>query len=154
LKDFWEDHRRGVCWLPQNVFAQVGVDLGDVDKRQYQPGFGRAYASLIGVAHRHLLNGFEYTLLIPAAESGVRRFCLLALALAVQTLQRIYQNPEFKRGSDVKVSHRVVTNTLIMTRLFAGYDRALQRWFKRLGKGLPLAAGKVMTAGEMARQTS
>ncbi|HET7299868.1 MAG TPA: phytoene/squalene synthase family protein [Oleiagrimonas sp.] len=140
LKDFWEDHRRGVCWLPQNVFAQAGIDLGDVNAREYQPGFGKAYAGLIGIAHRHLLNGFEYTLLIPDSESGIRRFCLLALALAVQTLQRIYQRPDFKSGSEVKVSHRVVANTLIMTRLFAGYDRALRRWFNRLGKGLPLQA--------------
>lgn len=140
LKDFWEDHQRGVCWLPQNVFAQVGIDLGDVDTRDYHPAFGKAYAGLIGIAHRHLLNGFEYTLLIPDSESGIRRFCLLALALAVQTLQRIYQRPDFKSGNEVKVSHRVVTNTLIMTRLFAGYDRALRRWFNRLGKGLPLQA--------------
>ncbi len=151
LKDFWEDHRRGVCWLPQNVFEQAGVDLGEVDMREYQPGFGRAYASLIGIAHRHLRNGLDYTLLIPDSESGIRRFCLLALALAVQTLQRIHERPDFKCGSEVKVSHRVVANTLIMTRLFAGHDRALKRWFKRLGKGLPLQT-EVMQQVELARR--
>ncbi|HEX7339517.1 MAG TPA: phytoene/squalene synthase family protein [Rhodanobacteraceae bacterium] len=140
LKDFWEDHQRGVCWLPQNLFARMGVNLGMVSRENYQPGFGKAYARLIGIAHTHLRNGFEYTLMIPDSEPGIRRFCLLALALAVQTLQRIYQHPDFKCGSDVKVSHRVVTNTLIMTRLFASYDRVLRRWFRRLGRGLPLQA--------------
>lgn len=140
LKDFWEDHGRGVCWLPQNLFARVGINLGQVDRDHYQPGFGEAYANLIGIAYTHLRNGLEYTLMIPEKESGIRRFCLLALALAVQTLQRIHQNPDFRCGSEVKVSHRVVTNALIMTRLFAGYDRVLRRWFGRLGRGLPIQA--------------
>lgn len=143
LKDFWEDHGRGVCWLPQTVFQRAGIDLGSVVRGRYQPGFGKAYTRLIGIAHSHLRNGLEYTLQIPDSELGIRRFCLLALALAVQTLQRIHQNPDFTSGQEVKVSHRVVTNTLIMTRLFAGYDRVLKRWFRRLGRGLPLRATAV-----------
>ncbi|HJU25944.1 MAG TPA: phytoene/squalene synthase family protein [Rhodanobacteraceae bacterium] len=143
LKDFWEDHDRGVCWLPQNLFRKVGVELGELDGHSvYQPGFGEAYARLISIAHGHLRNGFEYTLLIPEAESGIRRFCLLALGLAVQTLQLIHQRPAFKCGSEVKVSHRVVTNTLIMTHLFAGYDQVLRRWFTRLGRDLPVQASE------------
>ncbi|MGH8213041.1 MAG: phytoene/squalene synthase family protein [Rhodanobacteraceae bacterium] len=141
LKDFWEDHDRGVCWLPQNLFRRVGVELGELGSDSvYQPGFGEAYARLISIAHGHLRNGFEYTLLIPETESGIRRFCLLALGLAVQTLQLIHQRPAFKCGSEVKVSHRVVTNTLIMTHLFAGYDQVLRRWFTRLGRDLPSQA--------------
>jgi farnesyl-diphosphate farnesyltransferase len=143
LKDFWEDHDRGVCWLPQNLFRRVGVELGELGSESvYQPGFGEAYARLISIAHGHLRNGFDYTLLIPEAESGIRRFCLLALGLAVQTLQLIHQRPAFKCGSEVKVSHRVVTNTLIMTHLFAGSDQVLRRWVTRLGRDLPSQANE------------
>jgi farnesyl-diphosphate farnesyltransferase len=142
LKDFWEDHDRGVCWLPQNLFQRAGVELHRVDSGQYHPGFGAAYARLISIAHGHLRNGFEYTLLIPEQETGIRRFCLLALGLAVQTLQLIHQRPGFTCGSEVKVSHRVVTNTLIMTHLFAGYDQVLRRWFMRLGRDLPMQPGE------------
>lgn len=140
LKDFWEDHGRGVCWLPRNLFATVGINLGQIDRERYQPGFGTAYANLIGLAYTHLRNGFEYTLAIPKSERGIRRFCLLALVLAVQTLQRIHQRPDFKSGSEVKVSHRVVTNAVLMTRLFASHDSILRRWFGRLGEGLPMQA--------------
>ncbi|HET7359600.1 MAG TPA: phytoene/squalene synthase family protein [Rhodanobacteraceae bacterium] len=147
LKDFWEDHDRGVCWLPHNLFARDGVELGQVSCECYQPGFGKAYARLISIAHSHLRNGFEYTLLIPDREAGIRRFCLLALGLAVQTLQLIYHRPEFKCGNDVKVSHGVVTNTLIMTRLFAGYDRALRRWFERMARDLPLQQALLADCG-------
>ncbi len=143
LKDFWEDHDRGVCWLPRQVFDAAAIELRDVDSRRYQPGFGAAYAQLISIAHSHLRNGFEYALLIPAREAGIRRFCLLALALAVQTLQLIRRFPEFRCGGDVKVSHRTVANTVLMARLFASYDQALRRWFERLGRDLPLQAIEV-----------
>ena len=46
---------------------------------------------LIGVAHAHLRNALDYTLCIPAAETGIRRFCLWAIGLAVLTLQ---ENPK------------------------------------------------------------
>lgn len=137
LKDFWEDYHRGVCWLPRNLFARAGIDLGRIDQDNWQPGFGETYAELIGIAHGHLRDGFEYTLTIPRHERGIRRFCLLALALALQTLQSIHDNPGFKSGGEVKVSRRVVGNTLLVTRVFAGSDRALRTWFGYLGRGLP-----------------
>jgi farnesyl-diphosphate farnesyltransferase len=138
LKDFWEDRDRGVCWLPRDVFARAGVELGAVSRDCYQPGFGNAYAELISVAHSHLRNAFEYTLLIPEEEIGIRRFCLIALGLAMRTLQMIYDQPDFTAGRQVKVSRRVVKNTVIATRLLATYDSVLRRWFARLGRELPL----------------
>src|SRR5574337_228588 len=27
LKDFWDDRKRGVCWLPRDVFPKYGIDL-------------------------------------------------------------------------------------------------------------------------------
>ena len=30
LKDFWEDRDRGVCWMPHDLFARAGVDLGAI----------------------------------------------------------------------------------------------------------------------------
>ncbi len=138
LKDFWEDRRRGVCWLPRDLFEQAGISLADVDQQHRTPAFAQAYAHLLGIAHGHLLNGLEYTLLIPSAETGIRRFCLLALALAVQTLHCIHQRPDFTCGSQVKVTRRMVANTLVKTRLLATHDRALRQWFERMGRGLPI----------------
>ena len=138
LKDFWEDHQRGVCWLPRNVFLGSGVELCEVDSVACPPGFATGYRSLIGLAHGHLRNGFQYTLVIPGHEAGIRRFCLLALALAAQTLQLIQQHPDFRCGNEVKVSHRAVADTLIMTRMFARHDGVLRHWFGRLTRGLPL----------------
>lgn len=140
LKDFWEDRERGVCWLPHDLFARAGVELQDIRRHHVPPQFGHAYAQLIGIAHSHLRNALDYTLLIPEKETGIRRFCLIALGLAMRTLASILDKPDFTAGAQVKVSRQVVKKIVIVSRLFAGYSRVLQRWFTRLADGLPLQA--------------
>jgi farnesyl-diphosphate farnesyltransferase len=140
LKDFWEDHDRGVCWLPHDLFARAGVRLEEVHRGQQPAAFGRTYAQLIGIAHSHLRNALDYTLLIPEREVGVRRFCLIALGLAMRTLASILAKPDFTAGAQVKVSRQVVKKIVIVTRLFAGYSRVLRGWFGRMAEDLPLQA--------------
>ena len=140
LKDFWEDRDRGVCWLPHDLFARAGVDLRNLHRGDIPAAFGKAYAQLIGVAHSHLRNALDYTLLIPTREPGIRRFCLIALGLAMRTLASIAARPDFTAGAEVKVSRQVVKKIVIVSRLFAGYSQVLQRWFGRLAEGLPLQA--------------
>lgn len=140
LKDFWEDRDRGVCWLPRDLFARAGVELQTIRRSDVPAAFGHAYAQLIGIAHSHLRNALKYTLLIPEKEVGVRRFCLIALGLAMRTLASILAKPDFTAAAQVKVSRQVVKKVMIATHLFAGYSGVLQRWFKRLAHGLPLQA--------------
>lgn len=139
LKDFWEDRDRGVCWLPRDLFAKLGVDLGSLRRNHIPAAFGTAYAQLIGLAHRHLRNALDYTLLIPEREAGIRRFCLIAVGLAMRTLSSILAKPDFTAGGEVKVSRKVVKKIVIATHLFSSYSRVLQRWFTRLAEGLPIA---------------
>jgi farnesyl-diphosphate farnesyltransferase len=140
LKDFWEDRDRGVCWLPHDLFARVGVNLEDIRRSSIPAAFGNAYAQLIGVAHTHLRNALDYTLLIPEKEVGIRRFCLIALGLAMRTLASIQAKPGFTAATEVKVSRQVVKKVVLMTHLFAGYSRVLRRWFGRMAEGLPVQA--------------
>jgi farnesyl-diphosphate farnesyltransferase len=140
LKDFWEDRERGVCWLPHDLFARAGVELQEIHRGNVPDAFGRGYAQLIGVAHSHLRNALDYTLLIPEKEVGIRRFCLIAVGLAMRTLASILAKPDFTAATQVKVSRQVVKKIVIVTRLFAGYSRVLQGWFARMAEGLPLQA--------------
>ena len=120
LKDVWEDRGRGACWLPQDVFARHGIILAQVSSEPFDPRFGDGYRELVGVAHAHLRNALNYTLLIPSREIGIRRFCLWAIGLAVLTLRKIERNPRFTAGAQVKVSRSAVA----MTRLFTRCGRA------------------------------
>jgi farnesyl-diphosphate farnesyltransferase len=139
LKDVWEDRSRGACWLPQEVFSRQGVDLARVAPVPFDPRFAAGMRELVAVAHGHLRNALEYTLLIPGNEGGIRRFCLWAVGLAVLTLQKINRNPEFTAGVQVKVSRRAVALTRISTDFALRNDWLLRRLFARAARGLPLA---------------
>jgi farnesyl-diphosphate farnesyltransferase len=140
LKDFWEDHDRGVCWLPRNAFARHGVRLGQITRERLPECFCDVYGELIAVAHGHLCDAREYTLLIPPRETGIRGFCTIALALALSTLQCINARRDFTSGSQVKVSRQVVANAVIATKRFASDDADLRGWLAGLARGLPAPA--------------
>jgi 4,4'-diapophytoene synthase len=139
LKDQWEDRARGACWLPQDVFARHGIDIAELNPNRYNERFGAGLRELIGVAHGHLRNALAFTLLIPRNETGIRRFCLWALGLAVLTLRKIHANPAFKSGAQVKVTRKTVTVTRFLTSVSVGHNWILRRLFENASRGLPLA---------------
>lgn len=140
LKDFWEDRRRGACWLPQDLFARHGVELAELTPQSADARFHAGMRELIAVAHGHLHNALAYTLLIPAKETGIRRFCLWATGLAVLTLHKISANPQFTCGAQVKVSHLAVVLTQLSTSSLVRNDRLLRILFERASRGLPLTS--------------
>jgi len=139
LKDIWEDRRRGACWLPRDVFTEVGFDLRELAPGCYQAGFGQGLTRLIGITHNHLQDALAYTLLIPRHETGIRNFCLWALALAVLTLRKINRRRDFSIGHQVKISHRSVQATILTSRLTVSHDYLLRSIFHLSSMGLPHA---------------
>jgi farnesyl-diphosphate farnesyltransferase len=139
LKDVWEDRGRGACWLPQEVFSRYGIDLARLTAEPHDPRFAAGMRELIGVAHAHLQNALEYTLLVPPREGGIRRFCLWAIGLAILTLRKIEQNPKFTAAAHVKISRSAVARTRVLTNLALRNDWLLRRLFAQAARGLPLA---------------
>lgn len=139
LKDVWEDRSRGACWLPQEVFVRHGLDLAQLSPEHYDTRFGSSMRELIGVAHGHLRNALTFTLLIPSKETGIRRFCLWAIGLAVLTLQKIYRNPRFTSGAQVKVSRSAVAMIRLLTNATVHSNWLLTGLFEMSARGLPLA---------------
>jgi farnesyl-diphosphate farnesyltransferase len=139
LKDIWEDRARGACWLPREVFDRHGVDLSALRAAPAVPGFADGLHELVAVAHAHLRNALEYTLLMPRGETGIRRFCLWAVGLAALTLRNIDRNPGFTSGSEVKVSHAAVAMTRLGSDLAIRSNATLRGLFAFAARGLPLA---------------
>jgi farnesyl-diphosphate farnesyltransferase len=137
LKDIWDDRQAGACWLPRSVFG--GRDLEKLELWHTEPAFREGLFELIGVGHAHLRNALEYTCLIPKRETGIRRFCLWAIGLAVLTLRNIHRHPTYRSGNEVKVSRRTVKATVLTTNLTLMSNRALRLMFARAADGLPLA---------------
>lgn len=140
LKDLWEDQQRGVCWLPRDVFAELGFDLKNLTPGH--PSFAEGLSMLIGIAHTHLHNAFNYTLLIPPHEKGIRRFCLWALGMSILTLRRINRRLNFSEGKQVKISRSSVKATIWISNLFISNNTALQMLFDLLTQPLPISCLK------------
>ena len=99
--------------------------------------FQDALGHLVGVALSHLRNALTYTLLIPKHETGLRRFCLWALGMAVLTLRRINNNRAYLYANEVKISRSSVKATIITTNLLTRSDLSLKLLFNVASRSLP-----------------
>lgn len=130
LKDIWTDKKRGACWLPQSTFKEQGVTLSNIVPGEGGPEFNLALKKLLALAAGHLKNAMRFTLVLPRHQTGMRRFCLWALGMAVLTLVRINRNPDFVNSSEVKISRRWVKVTIGVTSLLSRSNECLKILFK------------------------
>jgi farnesyl-diphosphate farnesyltransferase len=137
LKDIWEDKKRGACWLPREVFDAVGFDLKEMSPDEPQPAFGKGLGRLVAIAHHHLRDALAYTLLIPSNESGIRRFCLWAVGMAVYTLDNIYHNLDFKRSDEIKISRTTVKRVILASNATLFSDGLVKLLFNLAARNLP-----------------
>ena len=108
LKDSPDDRARGVSWKP----AQM------------------SQTQLLVIAYEKLQDSLRYIILIPKKEVGMRRFCLLALGLAVMTLDKIAARQKFGDKAIVKLSRNTVWIFYGFTKLAASSDLLMKLFFK------------------------
>jgi farnesyl-diphosphate farnesyltransferase len=137
LKDVWEDYARGACWLPRELFNRDDFSLAQMTPGTRDPAFVQGYEMLLAMARGHLANALEYTLAVPAEQTGIRRFCLWALGMAVLTLRSIHANPGFSSAAQVKISRRAVATTMQVTNVCVKRDWLLRGMFTTLTRTLP-----------------
>lgn len=129
LKDIWDDAKRGVCWLPQDIFTETGFDLATLTPETNDEHFRKGLEHLIGIAQGHLQNALTYTQLIPSHETGIRNFCLWALGMAVLTLKKIKENLNFNDSSQVKITRNSVKATIFATKMTVSSNTLLTLLF-------------------------
>ena len=137
LKDVWEDRRRGACWLPRDVFRTSGFELRSLSAGQPAPGFAAGLSELVAITRRHLADALCFVLMLPPGETGIRRFCLWPLGMAVLTLRRIHATPAFRSGHEVKISRRSVRAVTAVTSALVRSNVGLRLLFEGLTRGLP-----------------
>jgi len=139
LKDIWKDRESETCWLPRSVFHDLDDGLADAIRRQDSEALSAGIDELVGIAHAHLHAALRYTQSIPKRETGIRRFCLWAIGMALLTLRRIHNNPSYRDGDQVKISRRAVTATIAACNVAQVSNRATGALFSAVSRGLPLA---------------
>ena len=86
LKDVTDDFARGRCYIPRQLCRAQGFEPEQLLVVDNRPRVHRALSALFSLAAEHLERALEYSLLIPSAELRLRRFCVVPLWMAVETL--------------------------------------------------------------------
>lgn len=136
LKDIWDDAKRGVCWLPQDIFTETGFKLKHLTNKTNDENFRLGLEHLISIAHQHLQNALSYIQLLPAKETGIRNFCLWALGMSVFTLKNIKKDLGFNDSSQVKITRREVKAILLVCKLSTRNNTLLSLLFNLTSRNL------------------
>ncbi len=137
LKDIWDDQERDTCWLPREIFTKYGFELDQLKQNKIEQGFEKGLEELLAIAHQHLKNALEYTLLIPPSEVGIRRFCLWAIGMAVLTLRKLSKNRDFSQSDQVKISRNSVKATIAISNILVKRDLLLKTMFSLISTAIP-----------------
>ena len=141
LKDIWGDLRRGACWLPRSVFDAAGFDLQALAPgKEAHPGFERGLDELVAVTRRRLAEGLEFILLIPAAETGIRRHLLWTLGLSVLTLRRLHATASFRNGREIALPRWNIRAAILLIGALGWSDSTARLLFHAATRGLPRSA--------------
>ena len=143
LKDIFDDAKRGVCWLPQDIFTETGFDLKNLTPETNDENFRKGVKHLISIAHSHLHDALKYTLLLPAHETGIRNFCLWALGMAVLTLKKIKNNLYSTNLAMAKITRKNVKATILAIRLTSHSNILLTLLFKLTSRELKTPTGHI-----------
>ena len=143
LKDAWDDHRRGVCWLPRSVFAGENTDLGALFEASAAGSTEAAEAldagllRLVALCRGYLDDAVRYVLLIPPSEHGTRVFCLWSVSMAVLTLRKVHARRAAARGEGARITRNSVRVSLLLSDLCARNDQLLRAVHAAGSLGLP-----------------
>ena len=75
--------------------------------------------------------------MLPRGETGMRKFCLWALGMAVLTLRKLNRRRGYADDQQVKISRRSVKATVVSTNLLVRSNLALEMLFISASFGIP-----------------
>ncbi|HEY1417526.1 MAG TPA: phytoene/squalene synthase family protein [Myxococcaceae bacterium] len=137
LKDIREDLDRGFCWLPRTVMDRHGLTPGTLILPEKRGAAVAMLDDLVAVARHECDVSFEYSLLLPRSEPGLRLFCLWPLLFALRTLATLAHNPAVFEPAPVKIDRETVMRIMVLTRESVSDDRALEALYAECARGIP-----------------
>ena len=133
LKDQTDDLARNWCFIPQTLWQSQGLTPQQMLQPEHHQAAHRAVAPVFDRARQRLDEALEYTLAIPADQTGIRLFCLLPLWMAVRTLSVAEGNDGmFEPDAPVKISREEVAQLIASAGEHVGDDKALRAYYAQL----------------------
>ena len=146
LKDVLDDHHRGVCWLPRDVFGGETTDFralfeaAEAGSSEAARTLDAGLLRLVALCRGYLDDAVRYVLTIPREEHGMRVFCLWSVSMAVLTLRKVHARRAAALGRGARITRNSVRASLLLSDLCARNDRLLRAVHASGSVGLPPAA--------------
>jgi farnesyl-diphosphate farnesyltransferase len=137
LRDIAHDVRIGRCYLPRVDLAALGVQPEEVLTPGTLERVRPLIDTLLDLTLSHYREGWAYTLAIPRREWRLRLACAWPLLIGGATLTAIRHSPRLLDPNiRVKIARAQVYVMLLRSLMTVWSDRALNRYYQQLCKGV------------------
>lgn len=135
IKDSFRDHKEGRHYIPLQYLPLDPSDTYD------------KIIPMMVYAYRHLMQGVEYVLGVPAEETGIRKFCLVPIVLAGATLDRLLlHRADLYTGDDVKINRVKVFELLNQVNRAVEDNGSIQQLWQQLTSPLATVGNQLFGA--------
>jgi farnesyl-diphosphate farnesyltransferase len=140
LRDVAHDVRIGRCYLPRVDLAALGVQPQEIVEPSTLERVRPLIGALLDCTLSHYREGWSYTLAIPRREWRLRLACAWPLLIGVATLTLLRRSPQLLDPNvRVKIARVRVYTILLRSLMTVWSDRALDRYYGQLCKGVNVA---------------
>lgn len=133
VKDVTADRARGVSFIPADLCAAAGFAPEQLMHPAHRAAARGVVGEVAAMARAHLDDAVAYCTTLPAAEYGIRRFCLVSVFLAARTLALLPRDPHLlDPGHTVKITRAEVRRTVLVTSTIAPSDLLVRQYYRAL----------------------
>jgi farnesyl-diphosphate farnesyltransferase len=137
LRDIPQDLRRGRCYIPETLLAEVGLKPADLLEPRVQPQFKPVLIQLLRIALDHLDQGWLYAMAIPRREWRIGLACIWPILFALKTLSRISLSVDVLNADmTVKMTRSEVYSEMALTSVVFGSRLLLTGHYGRMRKSV------------------
>jgi len=129
VKDVADDRRRGVSFVPRELFTSGGIRPEDLASEDHAAAARRVLSPLIAQANRHLADALRYCTTLPRRQYRIRLFCLTALYFAVRTLRLARHDPRVSGTGKLKISRGAVYRTVAAAYVVAPSNAMVRAYY-------------------------
>ncbi|WP_193450659.1 phytoene/squalene synthase family protein [Candidatus Methylomirabilis limnetica] len=140
LRDLPKDLRIGRCYLPRQELEALGLQPADLLDPTAVVKVKPLLRSLLALTLDHYQEGWAYTLQIPRREVQMRLACIWPLFIGLKTLALLDRSPNLlDPGVTIKTPRGAVYGIMARSLAMIGSDVALDRYYQRLRRSVPVS---------------
>jgi farnesyl-diphosphate farnesyltransferase len=134
IRDYLEDLEDGRTWWPEEIWGKYSKNLSDFRDNPTDPKSLALLNHLVLDALQHAPGCLDYMRLIKTRK--IFQFCAIPQAMAIATLEKVYNNPDVFRGN-VKVRKGLSCKMMLQCDNIAELEHYFNMFAQKMRKRVP-----------------